>query len=310
MSSILRRNPLAVVLAVLMHVAIIAFLVVGVDWRKAPQPQAVSGQPVQAKLVDESRLKAEVERLKKKQEEKVAAERKEAERLAELKKRREAEKRELARLEQERKAREAREKKEQAEARKRAEAEKARLAKLEQERKARAAELAALKKKQAAEKKREQEEQARRKREEAERRRALEEEQRRKAEAERKKKAEELARQRASEEAERKRREAELQGQIEAERLAGEIERYKIAVNQKVSRNWLRPPGTSAGLVCVVRVRLLPGGGVLAANVLVSSGNGSFDRSVVAAVIKADPLPPPPDPAIRELDLRFDPSAN
>ena len=73
----------------------------------------------------------------------------------------------------------------------------------------------------------------------------------------------------------------------------------------------MRPPGTD-GLQCKVRVRLGSSGSVLLVNVVESSGNIAFDRSVEAAVRKADPLPMPGSERLRNLfrDLTFifDPS--
>ena len=80
---------------------------------------------------------------------------------------------------------------------------------------------------------------------------------------------------------------------------------------QKVMRNWLRPAGARAGLSCTVAVSLIPGGEVLNARVSRSSGDSFFDRSVESAVLKASPLPLPPDGALferfRELEFIFNP---
>jgi colicin import membrane protein len=60
-----------------------------------------------------------------------------------------------------------------------------------------------------------------------------------------------------------------------------------------------------------VHVRLTPSGEVLSANVVRSSGNAVFDRSVENAVYKAAPLPLPGDPTLfdnfREIRFVFDP---
>jgi len=84
-------------------------------------------------------------------------------------------------------------------------------------------------------------------------------------------------------------------------------------IASKVERNWLRPPGTGEmGLRCTVRVRLGSSGSVLLVNVVKSSGNSAFDRSVEAAVRKADPLPMPQSKRLlaqfREIEFVFDPS--
>ena len=78
-----------------------------------------------------------------------------------------------------------------------------------------------------------------------------------------------------------------------------------------MNRNWRRPPGTD-GLKCTVRVRLAATGSVLLVSVVESSGNVAFDRSVEAAVRKADPLPMPRSDRLlarfRDLTFIFDPS--
>jgi len=51
-------------------------------------------------------------------------------------------------------------------------------------------------------------------------------------------------------------------------------------------------------------VRLLPDGGIQSVRIARSSGNGAFDRSVEAAVLKSDPLPKPPGP-LREITFLF-----
>jgi colicin import membrane protein len=57
-----------------------------------------------------------------------------------------------------------------------------------------------------------------------------------------------------------------------------------------------------------VEVRLIPSGEVIDAQIVRSSGNPAFDRSVEAAVFKASPLPVPPDREVMEQfrSLRFE----
>ncbi len=268
MFQILKQNPVAAVFAVLMHLAIILFLLVGVDWLKKPEPTVGQVEVVQARVVDAAKVDAEVQRLKQaeaqQQARKVATQRQEEQRLAELKRKQEQEKKHIAELEKKRAL------------------EQERLAKAEQER---------------------QEAEAKHKAEEEKRRKAEEEKKRLAAEA-KKRKAEEAKRQAAEEQ---KRREAELQAQMEAERNAGEVARYMGAIREKVTRTWLRPAGIGAGLKCLLRIRMAPGGAVLAATVLQSSGNEAFDRSAVAAVLKADPLPVPDGNLFDQFrDIRFD----
>lgn len=82
-------------------------------------------------------------------------------------------------------------------------------------------------------------------------------------------------------------------------------------IQEKIERNWVRPPGTD-GLKCTVSVRLGANGSVLLVSVVESSGHIAFDRSVEAAVRRADPLPVPTSEPLksrfrRGLTLVFDP---
>ncbi|NDA43904.1 MAG: hypothetical protein EBX78_09840 [Gammaproteobacteria bacterium] len=53
-----------------------------------------------------------------------------------------------------------------------------------------------------------------------------------------------------------------------------------------------------------------PGGTVLSAEVRACNGDDSVRQSIEAAVFRASPLPPPPDPSLfeRNIDLRFRPN--
>lgn len=96
-----------------------------------------------------------------------------------------------------------------------------------------------------------------------------------------------------------------------AARAAQLLEKYRAVIRQKVSRNWIRPAGVSSGKQCVVRVRLVAGGEVVNAEVVKSSGDAAFDRSVESAVYKAAPLPVPDDPEMfdyfRDIEFLFRP---
>lgn len=303
MFELLRRNPLAVLLAVAMHGLLLAFMVVGVDWRKPPKPQTEQVEIIHARVLDESKLAAQVEKLKaaerRQQTQSEAARKKEEKRLAELKKQREREKKRLAELERKRKLEE--EKRKDAEAKRKLEEKRQQEAETKrkaEEAKAKAAAEQRLK------------EEAERKRQaaeaEAERKRKAAE-----AEAERKRKA--AAEAAAKAKAEQAAREAQLARQFEAEQDAQEKGSIIAAIQQKVARNWLRPPGAAEqGLKCVIRVRLGSSGSVLLVQVVESSGNGAFDRSAEAAVRKADPLPMPTSPRLqalfRDFKFEFDPA--
>lgn len=302
MWQVFKRNPLAVVLAVVMHIAIIAFMIVGVDWLKQPKPVRSTVEVVQAKVIDQARIDAEVAKLKQADEQKKKQaedkRRKEEQRLKELKKKQEQEKKRLADLEKKRKAEEKEKKqaeaKRKADAKKKAEVEKKRKAELAKKRKAEEA-----RKKAEAEKRRKAEAEKKRKAEEA----------RKKAEAEKKRKAEEAARLAA----EQKAREDALAEQLEAERLASERDRFLVLIKDKIERNWLRPTTVNECLKALMRVRLIPGGGVAAVSIVRGSGNGAFDRSAEQAIYKADPLPVPTGngfETFRDFNIEFKPDCN
>ena len=149
-----------------------------------------------------------------------------------------------------------------------------------------------------------------RKKAEAEARRKAEAEAKRKAEAEAKRKAEEAQR-REAEQALQSQLAAEQAG-IEAARVQGVVAEYIGYIQERIERSWLRPPGSAAGLSCVVQVGLIPGGEVARVQIVRSSGDPVFDRSVETAVYKASPLPLPPDAALfkhfRDLRLIFKPN--
>lgn len=72
----------------------------------------------------------------------------------------------------------------------------------------------------------------------------------------------------------------------------GVVDRYKALIQARVSAAWVPVPGAS-GLRCDVSVRVIAGGQVVSARIVQSSGNAVFDRSVVAAIYNAAPLPVP-----------------
>jgi colicin import membrane protein len=198
----------------------------------------------------------------------------------------------------------------EAEQRRQAEAEKQRREETEKKRQAE------LVKKQEAERKR-QVEAERKRQEEIKRQAELKRQEELKKQEELKRKKQEAERQKIAEDALQEQLIAEEQQRQEAaraERARQAGDQYKAAIRQKVSRNWSRPPGSQSGLQCVVRVRLVPGGEVLQATVVRSSGNRVFDRSVENAVFKASPLPLPGDPDLfdyfREIEFVFSPETS
>ena len=184
--------------------------------------------------------------------------------------------------------------------------------------------LADLKKKKFQEEKKRQEEEkklaeVKKQKEELERQRKIEEEKKQKAEQERKR----LEEQKRKAEEERKRKEAEeaLRKQIEAEQQAQKaaqekqdlsiIQQYGLRIQSAIAQNF-NTAGLQPGLSCVFRIRMIPGGEIIEARIVKSSGNAIFDRRAEVAVNKASPLPVPDNPRIfekmREINLTFTPN--
>jgi colicin import membrane protein len=288
MWELIQTNQKALGAAVGIHLLLLLVMFFGVNWTDDAKPLPAT-PVVQATVVDQAALDKEIKKLKaaedKKRKQKEAEEKKkkaEAKRKADEKKRKAEAKRKAA----EKKKQEAAKKKRLAEEKKKkAAAEKQRLAEEK-------------KKKVEAEKQRKAEEAA--KQAAAEKKRQAEEAARKKAEAE-KKKAEAAARQ------------LELEAQYQAEQDLTEKQLIMAAIQQKVDRNWLRPPGTPQNLSCEVRVRLGANGSVLLVSIIKSSGDVGFDRSVESAVSKADPLPMPSSPRLvsqfRDIRFVFKPSS-
>lgn len=141
-------------------------------------------------------------------------------------------------------------------------------------------------------------------RQERERLQALEQEQRQQRERDEARRQEEVARQRAAEE-DARRREQERLAQQQAEReaatraaqeaqanqIASEnliVAEYAGIIKRIISQNWQIPPSARNGMMTEVRLQLVPTGEVVAVNIIQSSGNDVFDRSVLQAVERAD----------------------
>jgi len=291
----IRENPRAVTYAVLMHVGLLLLLVISLDWTpKAIKPG--THKPIQAELVDSSKLQA-VEEKKQAEQQRLAEEQRQREQEQQRKVEQAAQQK--AEAERKLKAEQAAKQKAEAEqvAKQKAEAERKRKAETEAKQKA----AAEAKRKAEAEAKQKAAAEAKRKAEQAAKEKAAKEK------AAKEKAAAEAARQREAEQA--------LQAQLAEEQAQARAESalsgYIPQIQQKIQRNWLRPGGSAGGLSCLIRVKLIPGGEVVDARVVRSSGDPLFDRSVETAVLKASPLPLPPDAAMfkyfREIDFNFNP---
>lgn len=130
-----------------------------------------------------------------------------------------------------------------------------------------------------------------------------------------KKKADELA---AKKVAEERARQEELRRSLEAEergnamRNSAEAARWHAQIVARIQRAWIRPPSAQPGIECIVSVTQVPGGEVTAVKVnSCNGGDAALRESVEAAVLRASPLPSPPDPALfeRNLELTFAPTS-
>jgi colicin import membrane protein len=75
-----------------------------------------------------------------------------------------------------------------------------------------------------------------------------------------------------------------------------EFDRYLSQIETNIRQNWNLPKWLEdANLRAQVRVMIDERGYVINKKIETSSGNESFDDTVIAAVEKASPLPPPPD---------------
>ena len=84
---------------------------------------------------------------------------------------------------------------------------------------------------------------------------------------------------------------------------AGLLNQYIAMIEQRIVRNWNRPPSARAGLECEVRVAQTPGGTVLSVQIGRCNGDAAVRQSIEAAVMRSSPLPPPPDPRLFERNL-------
>ncbi len=335
-----RRQGLETIgLAILLHAAILGALSLSIDeWLPEPTPLLIDADVIQAMVVDQDLLDAEMDKVAADEQEPAV---REAEAQAEQQQRREELQRQQA-LEEERR-----------------EAEAALLARQQEQQRLeeqRLAEEAALRAEQA---RLEAEQAARRAREEEERRLAAERErlERERLAEQARQEAIEVARlereremrRRVEEqmqlEAERRQREAEARERAEQQRLAEERrrkrERERLArrlrnearnieqrqrelqfgavehgarIQAHVQSFWFTPADLSRNLSCMLSITLDQNGNVTSVRVTRGSGDRSFDLSAVAAVRRASPLPVPSNPGLtaqfRAFNLNFCPTCN
>ena len=89
------------------------------------------------------------------------------------------------------------------------------------------------------------------------------------------------------------------------------VDEHIDKIKNKIRRNIVMPPDVAEDARAEFSVTLLPGGSVLGARLVRSSGNAAYDNAVERAILKSQPLPLPADAALfnkfRELKLVFMP---
>lgn len=327
MWSQIKQHPWAVGVAALIHLLLLAFFVVNVEWhhdvgsvqsiqaqmstdqnkvnaikeqmKQAPKPapKPVEPEPVEPERDLEQERLAEIQRQQEAEEKrlrdeaKLEQQREDKQKQAELQLKREQERKKLAEDQRRKEDQRKEEKRKQAELKKKQEQQ--RIAELAREKKAKAAE--AEKKRKAELKRREDE--ARKKRLAAEKQRKLEQ-QKEQQEAERQAESERIAAMIAEEET-----------AMAAARVSSLKGQYMGAIKQRVQSRWLQPPDGASG-ECRVEVIQAPTGGVLDVRVQTSATcNEAMKESVEKAVWRSDPLPRAPDPRVfeRQIIFTFDP---
>lgn len=91
---------------------------------------------------------------------------------------------------------------------------------------------------------------------------------------------------------EEQRQQAQLAAEKERQ-LQEIIQRYGALIKQAIGQQWIIPDNVERNLSSTLLIRLAPGGSVVDVQLIQSSGHPQLDRSAIAAVYKASPLPVP-----------------
>jgi len=286
------KFSIALLLSVVLHVSIVVFLFIG-DFSSKPKkismPVAEQVKPIQAVIVDQSKLTKAIDKLKKKKSDALAAENKRIKnierRARDAKKRRAKEEARIKKLERQRKKKEkekrAADKAAKNSKAKAAEAEKIR--KIKEQEKQKADDAAAL-----ARSKRIKEEAAAKKSEELRLKKIADRKREEKVRKERAQQEELLAQQMAAEMANR--------NKARRQQLMSEINRYSALITQTISRNMIKDRSTMEGKSCKLSISLAPSGFVT--QVKIGQGNRIVCEAAKTAIYKAGTLPVSKDPEI------------
>lgn len=292
-----RKNFFPFALAIAVHVGLLIFFMVNLEWVKTTTPPPPEVNLVNATIVDETQIQQEMKKLEREEQKKRQAEQERKKKLED-----DAKQAEKKRKDEEQKLKDVEQKRQQEENRlKEAEQRRQEQEKVEKQRQ----EKAELQRKEQEQQKKQAEDDAKKKKAEddAKKKKKAEEDRQRKEEAERRKQAE----------AEAKRQLDDALQQEAAEMDAArsrELAKLKIgyidAIRLRVKGFWRVPPTAQNGMKCTVDVVQAPTGAVLSVTVTgCSSSDPAFQRSVESAVYSASPLPKPSDPALFDREIRF-----
>ena len=138
---------------------------------------------------------------------------------------------------------------------------------------------------------------------------------RRREEARKRAEARKLAAERAAKA--RAERIAQLQQALSEDAQSNAKTRAAVAgwvteVTQRVEAAWIKPPTAGSNLNCTIRVVLVPGGAVSSVSLGRCNGDEAVRESIEAAVYRASPLPPLPDPDLyhQQINFVFAPDSN
>lgn len=108
---------------------------------------------------------------------------------------------------------------------------------------------------------------------------------------------------------------AQMQRNIRQEEQSDAAARAGLAswtqqIEGRIADAWIRPPTAKPGIDCVLNVSQVKGGAVTNVSIGRCNGDQAVRESIEAAVYRASPLPPPPDPSLfqRQLIIEFKPN--
>lgn len=334
-------TAISIAASVVLHLAIITILLMAeYNGKETVKPKPLPIETIDAVAFDDAEVVAEIERQRNFEKAKIKAEQDKVNKLKQeakqAKQQREKEQKRIKDLEKkivekdklrnekqrrEEKKRQENQRKNAKEQKKKEQAEKKRLENIKAEQKKEEVRLAKIKaEREKEEKKIEQEKKAAKERERKEREQIKKLEQQRKAAEEkiRKEKEERARAQRESdareaaerEQAQERALEEKRRHQARRRRAATALSDFIPLIKNKVSKNWNQQP-SFRGLKCTVSINLNESGAVNRVNVINSSGNSVFDRSVENAILRASPLPLPDEfdlkEFFKEIEFTFNP---